>query len=190
MKNDELYQNEEFIVQNFLFVDEAELELAKSEIKKIEYIEERVDYNNVKMIYNFYNNCVENKIFVTPIGYNYMEKTRKFILESGYSDHVLPIPVASNNHIAKRELKRMIQREEQLKKEKDKLIVFKRLGILLNVVLFILIIAMFFIASTSNKPNIINYEKAIVNKYATWDEELSERENAIRKKELELSIGN
>jgi hypothetical protein len=189
-KKVEKEETKAYIVQGYLFADEAEADLARSEIKKIKYIEERMNYNNVKMIFNFYNNCIENKIFVTPIGYAYMEKTKEFILANGYSEEVLPIPIASNNHTMKREMKKILQREEQLKKDKERIVGRARITFMLNIVLFILVILMFLIASTSDKPNIINYEKVIQNEYATWAEELSERENIVREKELQLSIIN
>jgi flagellar capping protein FliD len=37
-------------------------------------------------------------------------------------------------------------------------------------------------------PNILNYEKALQNRYAEWNQELSDREEAIREKEKELLI--
>lgn len=45
---------------------------------------------------------------------------------------------------------------------------------------------MFAIASGSDNPNIINYRNAIVNEYASWEQELTEREKAVRRKEAEL----
>lgn len=42
---------------------------------------------------------------------------------------------------------------------------------------------MFAIAMKSDSPNILNYETAVVNKYALWEQELSEREQAVREKE-------
>jgi len=190
MQKEEKKDDRTHIVKDYLFFDEAEADVARSEIKKIEYIEERMNYNNVKMLYTFYNNCIENKIFVTPIGYAYLERIRKFIIASNYTEEVLFIPVASNNHVLKREMKKALQREEQLVMDNERMRMRRRISLFLNIVLVILVIFMFFIASTSDKPNIVNYEKVIVNKYATWEEELSEREKVVREKELEYSIIN
>ena len=33
---------------------------------------------------------------------------------------------------------------------------------------------MFAIALTSDEPNILNYERALVNKYSAWEQELTE----------------
>ena len=47
---------------------------------------------------------------------------------------------------------------------------------------------MFVITLTGNNPTILNYEQKLQNKYAGWEQELTERENAVREKERELSL--
>ena len=53
--------------------------------------------------------------------------------------------------------------------------------------MIVLVIAMFVITLTADQPNILNYVRALLNKYATWEQELTEREAAVRERELELS---
>ena len=38
--------------------------------------------------------------------------------------------------------------------------------------------------------NALNYRKAVTNEFASWEQELTDRENAIREKEKELGIVN
>ena len=57
-----------------------------------------------------------------------------------------------------------------------------------NVFLALLVAGMFFVAMTGNNPNILNYQNAVLNKYAAWEQELTEREQAVREKEQELGI--
>lgn len=59
---------------------------------------------------------------------------------------------------------------------------------ILNVVLALAVVGMFAITLKSDNPNILNYEKQIINKYASWDQELTEREQAVREKERQLQI--
>ena len=47
---------------------------------------------------------------------------------------------------------------------------------------------MFVMALRSDVPNIINYRTAITNEYASWEQELSEREAKVREREKELDI--
>lgn len=60
------------------------------------------------------------------------------------------------------------------------------MSVIINGLLVIAVAAMFYIATTSTNPNILNYEKSLVNKYAYWEQELSERENAVRERERAL----
>ena len=45
---------------------------------------------------------------------------------------------------------------------------------------------MFVITIKSDNPNILNYETALQNRYSAWEQELNDREKAIKEKELEL----
>ena len=54
--------------------------------------------------------------------------------------------------------------------------------------LAIAVLFMFYVALSSDKPNILNYEKALQNKYASWEQDLTQREHVVREKELELKI--
>ncbi len=47
---------------------------------------------------------------------------------------------------------------------------------------------MLIITLNGTTPNAINYKNAITNQYASWEQELSEREAAVREKERELNI--
>jgi len=49
---------------------------------------------------------------------------------------------------------------------------------------------MFWIARNSNAPNILNYETALRNWYASWEQDLVERERVVKEKERELKIGD
>lgn len=60
------------------------------------------------------------------------------------------------------------------------------LSVILNILLGIAVIAMFMITLNSDNPNVLNYEKALTNRYAAWEQELTEREAKIREKEMEL----
>ena len=63
-----------------------------------------------------------------------------------------------------------------------------RLSLIMNIVMVIAIIAMFIITLNSDQPNVLNYERNLQNKYATWEQELTQREQTVREKERELHI--
>lgn len=52
----------------------------------------------------------------------------------------------------------------------------------MNIVMVIAIIAMFIITLNSDQPNVLNYERNLQNKYATWEQELTQREQTVREK--------
>ena len=58
-----------------------------------------------------------------------------------------------------------------------------KVSFLLNIILVISVVGMFLISATSSHPTILNYEEEIVNRYAAWEQELSEREAALREAE-------
>ena len=58
----------------------------------------------------------------------------------------------------------------------------------MNIGLLVLVIVMFVIATTGSNPTIVNYERTLQNRYAEWEQQLSDREQVIREKEKELLI--
>ena len=63
-----------------------------------------------------------------------------------------------------------------------------RRSVILNIILVLLVIALFIITYTGKNANILNYEKVLTNRYAGWEQELTEREAAIREKERALHL--
>ena len=56
------------------------------------------------------------------------------------------------------------------------------LSVIMNIVMIVAIIAMFVITLNSDQPNILNYERNLQNKYASWEQELTQREQTVREK--------
>ena len=77
------------------------------------------------------------------------------------------------------------QRVQPAKKKKSNIL---PISIILNMALIAAVIAMFVITLNASQPNILNYEKNLVNQYSEWAQELTEREQAVREKEMELKI--
>ena len=63
-----------------------------------------------------------------------------------------------------------------------------RSSLIVNAAMVILVFILFTITLKSANPNILNYEKALVNKYAAWEQNLSERENKVREAERQYHI--
>ena len=102
-------------------------------------------------------------------------------------EQIRPIPMyITYKHDADEEVrvKQRIVPTRKRDKSNDKF----RISLLVNIILGILVLAMFGITLKSDNPNILNYRKAIINEYAAWEQELTEREEQIRQKEAELGI--
>lgn len=60
----------------------------------------------------------------------------------------------------------------------------------ISITLGVIVIALFGVALLSKTPNILNYENAILDKYSAWEQELTDRENAVREKELQIDVND
>ena len=189
MAADEGKGRDKFIVGGYEFLSENDAQKASMDLSKINLLEARVKASRPVDIKAVYEKSIENKIFKTPIGWEYLVGLRRKLLESGYKEEdLIPIPlnVSMTRHSAMDSLnvKQRILPQEPKKEANFKTI----FSIILNIVLLILVGVMFYITVTAETDNIINYRKNITNRYAGWEQELSDREKAVREAEKRLGI--
>ncbi|QFJ55709.1 hypothetical protein [Pseudobutyrivibrio xylanivorans] len=55
------------------------------------------------------------------------------------------------------------------------------------IALLLCVIGMFYISSTINSPTILNYKEAITDEYASWKQQLDDREKALDEREARLN---
>lgn len=175
------------IVNGYLFGSAEDAELARQEAKKTEYLDTHMDYSNQENILLVYKKALNSRIFKTPIGLDYLKKLRTTMIENGMDEHEIP-PVLVNMQYERHFRAENIgpaPRILPMKKEtfKSKFIV----SVLVNLVLVAAVAAMFYIAINSSAPNILNYEEALTNKYAQWEQDLKERETILKEKESGLN---
>ncbi len=176
-----------FIVDQYLFETEEEYELALSEKKKIQYIDEHTDYRAVENVAVLYKRIVETSMFQTPVGYAYLERLREFLVRNGAKTDNLPaIPVKKKISLAGR--KELMHENRHLKEKLERRKRNNSIMITICIALGIIVIALFSVAFTGEHPNILNYENVILDKYSEWEQELTERENAVREKERALEV--
>ena len=92
------------------------------------------------------------------------------------SDHM------SRLSAAKREKVYEARINAQKNKMQEQLALIKKQWIVM-IALGVVIVVMFIISLTGNNPTIINYRSKILNQYSEWEQELTERENALSQKE-------
>lgn len=175
------------IVGGYCFGSEEDAQIARQEEKKIDYLEQHMNYDNKENILLVYQKAIESRVFQTPIGWEYLRKLQEILQEQEVETEQIP-PVALYTVFAHRvgdDIKVPAPRIAPKKKESFK----KRfvISVFINIMLVAAVGGMFYIALTSSNPNILNYEQTLVNKYAEWDQELSEREAEIREREKELN---
>lgn len=196
-------QNQVYMVGGIAFADPEQAKLAQQEQKRIELLQQKLDYNNVAAVAAVYSKAQQGQIFKTAIGISYMLQLRDFLLQNGYEEGGIPpliLPETSQQLKSEEQMltaqeERIRQRENVWKKRMDAQ-KEKELGLrrklqscfLIIGVLVVMVIALFVISQTSNNLNILNYKTKLNNEYSTWEQQLKEREAVIREKEKELQI--
>lgn len=182
-----------FTVGGYYFDSLTDAQIAEEERKKAEYFEERLSGRTAQNILAIYDKVLDEKVFVTPIGWEYLKYLQSRLREEGIPpERIRPIPLyhtfsfehaSGKEHrgIAKEYIRPSVKKQRT---QKAKL----RISVIANVILVFLVVAMFIITMKGENVNAINYRSAIINEYASWEKELTERENAVREKEAELSI--
>ncbi|MCL2052654.1 MAG: hypothetical protein FWG91_13150 [Lachnospiraceae bacterium] len=188
------FDKNQLIVGGFIFASIEDADFARAELKKIEYLEKKMNYHLPENILSTYNKVMESKMLKTPLGFNYLSRMQSKMQRAGIEkERINPIPIYTNftprvsgevtEGIARQRIERRLKKE---KSESDKLRSRYKHAISLCLLLCVLILAMFYITLNSDNPNIINYEQNLIDKYANWEQDLKERESIIREKEREL----
>lgn len=182
--------NRENQVRDFLFNNTQDVLLAQEELEKIEKLEPKIDRTDLETLYKLYNKCIEKRSFQTPVGLEFMLKLkRKLDGNPNTPGEVVPIPLYTTFDLTTRREQESIQKRQRFMADKKKDSARKlSISLWVNVILVLLVIAMFFIASTGKNPNILNYENALINKYAQWEQELREREIKVLEYENKYGI--
>ena len=183
-------QQKTVIAEGFQFFSSKDAELAASERKKVDYLEARMDYSHPESILKLYCRALEERVFKTPVGINFLKKLQDFLLHDAQIEpgSVPPIPLYQyyDSEIRPQATPARKRVNPPVKKEKKSSVL--PVSILLNLMLVAAIIAMFIISFNADQPNIFNYERALQDKYSSWESQLLERERIVREKELELHI--
>ncbi|MBR1572917.1 MAG: hypothetical protein IJ655_09255 [Lachnospiraceae bacterium] len=195
-------------VGKFEFGTLDEANEAQKEYQAIEYITKQLDFSNLGAVKNVYDQLQKQNMFHTAIGLSFMKKMEAHIakLESAEADSIVTgknadvsvnksadnISTVDNqdNISAKTTEKKRVDSKNKPKKIERELKKYKTLTSIFRITtiaLLLMVIGMFYVASTINSPNILNYKEQITNEYASWAQELTERESALNKRENELT---
>lgn len=183
-----------YVVEGFAFISEKEAEQAKKEREGIRYIKEKTNMSNPDMVLQIYNKMVREKMFVTSVGYAYLFDLQEYLRTNPYikDEDIMPIEVVHpsiQESLKEEKHKHQVQMQEMRKKAAKKPVTDAelqnkyKLSLLVNLILAISVVGMFLISTTSRHPTILNYEEELINRYSAWEQELTEREAALREAE-------
>ena len=188
-------------VGKFEFGTLDEANEAQKEYQAIEYITKQLDFNNLSAVKSVYEQLQKQNMFHTAIGLAFMKKMEAQIakLENAVADNDSQeengnaslntesdgadnekTDISKESRPERKNKPKKIERE--LKKYKTLTSIFR----ITTIALLLMVIGMFYVASTINSPNILNYKEQITNEYASWAQELSDKETSLNKRENEL----
>ena len=185
-------ENGKFMVGGYEFATKEEAQLAKDELNAIKYLSQKTNSKDSKQVYSLYNKIIERKLFSTHVGMNYLKNLQTFLYKSDEipNDKIQPIPINAETQGEINIRRERSEFKSELRDMSVKVAKYKNnftRVMIINVVLIIIIIAMFVILNTSSNPNIINYEVNIQNKYSQWQKQLQSQEESLNARENALN---
>ena len=173
-----------YVVDGIEFSTHQEYEEAVKDLKNIANVRANIEMADIKDVLDVYNRAIEDHIFHTLVGMNFLKELQDILLIDGKIPPQRINPIPSQKHQA------VVNEAEALHKEteqdesyhiKNEQWLFRSL--LVNALLMIAIILMFFIAYNSNNLNIVNYERILNNKYEALEESLEAKYNGMDREE-------
>ena len=181
-------RKEERVLEGYLFLNIEDAKLAEQEKKKIEYLEKHMKCASAESVLEVYKKANSGRIFVTPVGYSYLRKLQEYLLNNQDIDsNEVPYLELYNTYTTHMR-KSYTPARQHVKPVEPKKQQWPIFSVIANIILVLAVACMFGIAIKTDNPNILNYETALTNKYAAWEQELSQREAVIREKEKQLQI--
>lgn len=201
--------DKEYVVSGIIFRSEEEYNDALSDEKNIEYISSKINMSDTATLIKLYKSLIKKRTLKTTVGFVFLKKIYdEILLSEDYIENDIPVIDLSeyiDGYGVDESASQMKTEEEvnnKLKKKKNKtakkeypvnieLEKSKNINKLLSgciVLLIATVIAMFFITLKSDTITYNNAKNSVINDYEEWENELSEREKEIIRKEEELGI--
>ena len=69
------------VVEGYRFATVADAETARLEKKKIDNLEQHLDFRNLQNVLMVYNKAIDNRVFLTPLGLGYLQRMQGQLLK-------------------------------------------------------------------------------------------------------------
>ena len=173
--------DKKFTFQGHTFDDEKQLISAKKEAEAIEYLRAKTDFGNMNNLMKLYDRILDRDMMETVVGIEFLKEIRNTLVSSGMfkEEQVRPVPLLP-------EVKKLKKRKEIQTRSRERTLLERseRQNTILKVVCFflsVLVVGMFVIVLTGTRsPLAVRYEEQILNKYASWAQELQKKEDFLR----------
>ncbi len=176
------------VVEGFSFSNEAEAAQAGKEADGIKYIREKINMDMPENVLTIYNQLIRQKLFETAVGYAYLKELQDYLVSIPFikTEEILPIPV--QHPVLEEDIRKKPRVKEKPQVQVRNFDFKKRyqIAFFTSAVLLLCVIGMFIVSSTSNSPNILNYETKLINKYEQWEQELEQREAEVSERENQV----
>lgn len=175
---------ESFVVDGYKFRARNDYEKALKEKETVAKFNVSILNMSVDELIRTYNKLTSKSYFTTPIGMDFLKKLRDEI-ESKSSDTILnPIPVTPQT--------RKINGVPKADYDEAEEIIFKQNNIRTKLMialaaLTVLIFGMIYVMATNPNTGYLNAEDKVLDKYASWEEQLNVRERELIEREDRVS---
>ena len=198
-------------IGGYIFDDENKAKKAAKELKAVEYILGQIRDSDEKAVLTVYKKLLNQRMFSTEIGMSFLAQLRQNLLDSEvftpedippvYSLEEPPKDVtpeektedtnsSSDEKVSKAKKenadKKVVAKVTSDSSEIKRLKAINKVLLILCIALLLCVLGMFYVSTTINSPTILDYEEKLIDKYSSWEQDLTEREEAIREKEQEL----
>lgn len=173
----------EYKVSGYSFSDVLDYKEAKRESETIEYIKANTDLNDKNKVLKLYHKLVERKTLNTIVGYGFLKELRDEIIGDGIinKENLPGIPIekkSKQNNITSPDHNMEVKNHKQIQEYRIR----HRNSRIINLFLILIIFVMIIINVMSDRSLFQDYEEKIVNRYASWEEDLTEREKELEEK--------
>jgi hypothetical protein len=181
-------ENNTYIVDGYEFESETEAREAQREESYIMTMKSKLNFRNSSDMLKVYQRLVDKQVFHTPVGIQFLSEFREYLIGDGEQ----PEDAVPAVKVKRRQGMTRSQREqfEFLQADNQNYARQKKYYLITIFVLAAVIILMFVITALNPNVGYINTENKILNKYAQWEEELTEREKLLDEREAQMTTGN
>ena len=197
-------------IGGYIFNDENKAKKAAKELKAVEYILGQIKDSDENAVLTVYKKLLNQRMFSTEIGMSFLAQLRQNLLDSEvftpedippvYSLEEPPKDVtpeektedtnsSSDEKVSKAKKekadKKVVAKVTSDSSEIKRLKAINKVLLIFCIALLLCVLGMFYVSTTINSPTILDYEEKLIDKYSSWEQDLTEREEAIREKEQE-----